>query len=142
VARLELNAAQIRLVPFRFAKQKVDRVSKVMRDTAVARIPKKTGATARKAYIKSRASGVDHYTAEIGFRTIVALWLDRGTAPHQEPMSGYGRMSFYWEKVGHWVTLYHVNHPGIKGSRFLTDTLYIAKADGFDISINFGNLPT
>lgn len=42
-----------------------------------------------------------------------ALYTDQGTAPHTfGPRDPNGYLVFFWVKVGHWVRLKSVNHPG------------------------------
>lgn len=44
-----------------------------------------------------------------------------GTAPH--PIEGNPLLVFFWPKVGRVVFFRHVNHPGTKPNRYLTDAL-------------------
>lgn len=61
----------------------------------------------------------DRYVIE--FDEEYASYVDEGTRPHEiRPRRPGGLLVFYWPKVGKVVFLPKVNHPGYKGSQFLT----------------------
>lgn len=50
-------------------------------------------------------------------------------------------LRFYWQKVGHVVYFTHVNHPGTKGSKFLTSPLLLyGLRNGFRVTIKLGGV--
>lgn len=64
--------------------------------------------------------------AVVGSENPIALLHHEGTIPHvirPRPGNKRGLLVFYWDKVGHVVSMREVNHPGTKPNRYLTDSL-------------------
>jgi hypothetical protein len=57
-----------------------------------------------------------------------AAAIDKGARPH--PITGKPLLVFYWAKIGAWVSLHKVNHPGNKPYSFLHDA-WARSADHF-----------
>lgn len=60
-----------------------------------------------------------------------------GAKPHEiRPRRPNGRLKFFWRKVGKWVSLRSVNHPGFKGVPYLQRPLVqYGTARGFKVII-------
>ena len=57
-----------------------------------------------------------------------ASFVERGTKAHPiHPKRPGGMLRFYWEKLGKWVSLKRVNHPGTPAYRFLIDNIHRAR---------------
>jgi hypothetical protein len=131
VARLILNAAQVDKTKSKAGRDLVRPLAKEIRLASVAEAPKKTGAMVASSYIDYQENG-SGYTAVVGYSSVVAFWQHEGTPPHREPKTAPGPMSFFWEKMGRWVVLPHLTHPGVKPNRFLTTPMKrIARAKGW-----------
>lgn len=53
-----------------------------------------------------------------------SLFVHEGTKPHAiYPKKPGGHLAFYWHKVGRFVVLRHVNHPGTAPIPFLSENL-------------------
>jgi len=64
-------------------------------------------------------------TYRVGTPAPYAIFPHSGTKDHPiDPRTANGRLVFFWAKVGRVVSLRHVNHPGSKGSFFLTGPLF------------------
>lgn len=59
-----------------------------------------------------------------------------------KPRRRGGMLRFYWEKIGQDVAFPKVNHPGMKGTRFLVKPLEKhARKRGYSITIVQGHIP-
>ena len=59
-----------------------------------------------------------------------------------KPRRRGGMLRFYWEKIGEDVAFPMVNHPGMKGTKFLVKPLEkFGKKRGYTITIVPGNIP-
>ena len=67
-----------------------------------------------------------------------AMLEHEGAKAHQiVPRLGNRKLRFYWKKVGRVVYFSSVNHPGTKGSKFLTKPLLlIGERNGFRVTIH------
>ncbi len=76
-------------------------------------------------------------THRVGTPMPYAIFPHSGTKAHDiYPRNANGRLVFYWKRVGRVVSLKHVNHPGSKGSFFLTKPLLTrGTARGFRVLI-------
>lgn len=59
-------------------------------------------------------------------------FMDQGTRDHD--IFGNPFLAFYWQKIGQFVVLPYVHHPGTVGSGFFTETM----ADHFISGLNYG----
>lgn len=82
-----------------------------------------------------RITSTTHVQADIGSLLDHALVAHEGARPHLIfPRSPGGRLRFFWEKRGRWVSLPRVNHPGMDGVPYLTTPLVlIGTARGFAV---------
>lgn len=64
-------------------------------------------------------AGREGVTPQLGYQIY-------GTGRHVIRPKGGGRLVFFWEKVGHVVSLKSVNHPGTKANRFVQESLSAA----------------
>lgn len=62
---------------------------------------------------------------EVGSSDPIALIHHEGTEPHIIAARNAPRLVFYWSVAGGVVAFTHVNHPGTKPNRYLTDSLAV-----------------
>lgn len=76
-------------------------------------------------------------TGVVGSEVRHALVAHEGARPHMiYPRRPGGRLHFYWARVGRFVNLPSVSHPGMDGVPYLTVPLFfIASARGFRVVI-------
>lgn len=60
---------------------------------------------------------------EVGSSDPIALWHHEGTEPHVIAARLAPKLVFYWSVAGGVVAFTHVNHPGTKPNRYLTEPL-------------------
>lgn len=58
------------------------------------------------------------YHGEVKSTAPYAKFVDMGTRPHTIRGRNGGMLHFYWPKVGRWMTVRQVHHPGFKGAAF------------------------
>lgn len=74
----------------------------------------------------NRITGPTDIEDTVGSELNHALVAHTGAIPHQiRPRRPGGRMEFFWEKRGRWVSLSRVSHPGMDGVQYLTIPLFI-----------------
>lgn len=83
----------------------------------------------------TQITGPTSVTGEVGSNVRHALVAHEGARPHPIfPRSPGGRLRFYWTRLGRWVSLPAVNHPGMEGVPYLTTPLLlIATARGYRV---------
>ena len=78
--------------------------------------PKRTGEFADTIFFRTYVSGnVVGFTA--GGRQPLSDWIRFGTRPH--PIVGNPLLAFFWERVGEFVIVHSVQHPGTKPNDYL-----------------------
>lgn len=113
----------------------LENVRPVIRNTAesvernaklVTRVgPYATGTLAASIVTESHENGTK-VEARVGSYLTYAASVHSGAEAHVISAHGAGRMRFYWRKVGHSVSFKTVNHPGQRGSYYLTHPLVFA----------------
>jgi len=139
--RVSLDRRAVRTVPMGFAIGRGRVVARQVRDGARGMVRVKSGA------VKGSIGMEERHTATVA-RFIIradherAMLEHQGARPHViRPRRRGGLLHFYWERMGATVTLVKVNHPGTKGSKFLTTPLikYGMRA-GYRVTITVGGL--
>jgi hypothetical protein len=74
------------------------------------------------------AMGARGGTLKLFNRLPYAAAIDKGARPHT--IMGRPMLTFYWAKIGAWVSLHKVNHPGNRPYSFLHDA-WARSADHF-----------
>ena len=74
----------------------------------------------------------------VRFRKHYAYFVDQGTRPHEIRPKRKKALAFYWTRLGTDVVLKSVNHPGYKGSRYLSGSIHAA---GEGVSATFVHYP-
>lgn len=75
-----------------------------------------------------RTDGAGNLVIEVGSDDPIALLHHEGTEPHVIAARLAPRLVFYWSVAGGVVAFTHVNHPGTKPNRYLTDSLAILRS--------------
>lgn len=74
----------------------------------------------------TRITGPTSITGRVGSELDHALVHHEGARPHTiVPRAGGGRLRFFWEKRGRWVSLPRVSHPGHGPNPYLTLPLLV-----------------
>lgn len=63
----------------------------------------------------------DDETWEIRYPVEYASWLDEGTDPH--PIEGNPLLAFFWEAIGEFVIVPHVDHPGTEATEWWSSVM-------------------
>ena len=79
---------------------------------------RRTGALQDLAAPKRVASWSMGETVDIVWRAPHALYVEKGTPPHIIRPKGSHKLRFYWERIGEWVELSRVEHPGTQPRPF------------------------
>lgn len=78
--------------------------------------------------VRLARGGPNGVSALIGSDDPIALWHHEGTVPHVIVPRRARRLVFYWPRVGAVVFAKHVNHPGTRPNRYLTNALPAGRA--------------
>lgn len=85
--------------------------------------PVRTGALRLSIYDEGEYL-TNGYTRRVGSRLNYSYLVQAGAPPHRiVPRNPNGRLRFYWKKVGRWVSLRSVNHPGFRKRNYLQGPL-------------------
>jgi len=140
--RVKLNRVAVREVPIELVSPFINEVGGMVERGARRAVRVKSGAV--RASIRSRfvISGTK-VTKTVSATHPRALLEHEGAKAHPiEQQPGGPILRFYWQKVGHVVYFTRVNHPGTKGSKFLTSPLLLyGLRNGFQVTINLGGVP-
>lgn len=139
--KVKLDPVAVREVPLRLVRPLVDKAASSVERRSRTQVRVLSGAV--RASIRSdRKLGRTKYTVTIGSHHRRAMLEHQGAKRHtisQRP--GGPLLHFYWSKVGHFVTFRSVNHPGTKGSKFLTSPLLLyGLRNGFKVTISLGGI--
>jgi hypothetical protein len=63
------------------------------------------------------------YINESKFPGVVAATLESGSVPHVITAVNAPFLVFFWERMGHWMRIKSVNHPGFPGRSYMQSTL-------------------
>lgn len=90
---------------------------------ARSRCPVRTGTLARSIVVERARDPSGRYAP--GWQVVAtaphAVYVHEGTRPH--PISGNPLLAFHWQRIGQFVVLPHVNHPGTTAQPFLADAM-------------------
>lgn len=134
--KLKLDQDAIRRVPMELVIPKVNKLADKVERGARRTVRVRTGAVKASIY-RSKKVTPSKYTVTIGARHRRALLEHDGAEDHDiDQRPGGPLLTFFWKKVGRIVYFSHVDHPGTKGSQFLTKPLlkYGLKS-GFTVTI-------
>lgn len=141
VARVHIRHGQAELTASRFARR---RVREMVRDVEFnAKIRASIGPYATGFLARSITSSV--FDTPLGVRGRVGSDLsyaevaERGSPPHIiRPRRPKKALYFYWRKVGDYVYLPLVHHPGMRGKGYLRESLIQAgRRHGFRVRIRY-----
>jgi hypothetical protein len=134
MARLELDREQVRLAAMGPALKLVSRACRIVLTDAKRTVRVDTGRL--RASLNSKIT-VRLYTinGRIGSRVKYSLVEHNGAKKHVIRAVRGQYMKFYWKKVGKVVWLRRVNHPGTRGSFYLTTPMIkLLPPRGFRVS--------
>lgn len=140
--RIQLNRTAIRAVPIELVTPFIRDVGGQVERGARRAVRVRSGAVRASIRSTFKISGTK-VTKSISATHERAMLEHEGAKAHtiaQRP--GGPMLRFYWTKVGHVVYFTRVNHPGTKGSKFLTSPLLLyGLRNGFTVTIKLGGVP-
>lgn len=120
MARVNINRTRSRMYARDWADERL--VAPLTRDIlngARRLAPVKTGALRASLMQEAEWSPLSVRRRVVARRNYAYL-VHGGAKPHKiRPRRPGGRLTFFWRKVGKWVNLAAVNHPGFKGIPYL-----------------------
>lgn len=126
MARVNINRTRSRLYARDYAEEHL--VGPLARDIlqgARREVPVRTGLL-RISLSDTKEQFTLGVTHRVGSRVSYAYLVHGGARAHRiVPRHPGGRLTFYWKKVGRWVALKSVNHPGFKGVSYLQRPLVV-----------------
>jgi hypothetical protein len=141
--RLRINSVRTRKYALDWVEE--NHVAPLAREILIdarARAQRRTGYMRSQLRVWSKRRLGSNLVYRVGTPAPYALFPHSGTRPHDiDPRKVNGRLVFFWAKVGRIVSLRHVNHPGSKGSFFLTGPLFargIPRGFRVTVRITFG----
>jgi hypothetical protein len=134
--KLDLDRVAVREVPQRLVTPLVRKVAKRVERKARSTVRIKSGAV-RNSMENTMKFTRTKVTATIGAYHRRSMLEHEGSPAHTiSRRPGGPILTFYWSKVGRVVYFESVNHPGTKGSKFLTGPLSkMAPRSGFRVMI-------
>lgn len=138
--RVQIDQAAIRRIGQTHADVLTRRLADQVLASARGMVRVKTGAVASSGTIKTTKNNSKGVIREVWFTHPRSVLEHQGAKPHRiVPRRRGGRLVFFWAKVGHWVSLESVNHPGTRGSKFLTSPLLLhGQRMGFVVDVTTG----
>lgn len=109
-----------------FAVELITQAASDLLETLQAEAPEDTGELVRSAYGPTVEPTDPVLSATIGFSAPQADWTDQGTVPHEIYPVNARALRFYWQNGPNGPGTYvfdHVNHPGVQGTGWFTDTV-------------------
>lgn len=133
--RLELNSNRVRSAAMDPAVELVRKVTRRVESGARRRVGVDSGKTKASIYRTVRTTPYT-VTGKVGATTPQSLVEHGGAKPHVIRPRKAKALRFYWKRVGSVVTFARVNHPGRKGSFYLTGPLEAeAKKHGMRVTL-------
>jgi hypothetical protein len=125
MAKIEIFIARARLVRDEDGLKFVRKVLLEMRTEAraLATGPYATGALERSIRISGPRVVGDNIEGSVGTRKKYAMAVEEGARPHRIVPRRARALAFFWRKVGLFVVLSQVRHPGQKGKHYLLTAL-------------------
>lgn len=104
----------------RYQRAQADAVAQRARDLAPSG---KTGALKRSIGVEQNRDAGGRFAPAWAVVAVApyAMFVHEGTRPH--PIRGNPLLAFWWAKIGSFVVLARVNHPGTTGQPFLADAI-------------------
>lgn len=137
MARLSIDRQQSR----RYAKQwaednHVEPLSRKVLAEARRTVPVKTGVLRGSLHITKSSGGPTSVTHRVGTNVSYGYLIHVGARPHVILPRRARKLKFFWRRIGRWVTLARVNHPGFDGTAYLTRPLLVyGTAAGFRVTL-------
>lgn len=134
--KLKLDREAVRRIPMELVIPRVRKVEEQTLRGARRTVRVKSGAV-RNSIQVSRKVTATRYVVTISATHRRALLEHDGAKRHDiDQRPGGPVLRFFWDRVGHVVFFRHVDHPGTKGSQFLTKPLLRAGLrNGFTVTI-------
>jgi hypothetical protein len=126
VARVTIYHSVVRAQGLAIARRVIDDVMYEVETQAKIRTlvgPYTSGNLSRSIRRRPVVVRGDVVTGDVYTPLVYGKWVHDGTPPHEILPRGDYPLAFYWRKVGRFVTLPRVSHPGQKPKKFLTDPL-------------------
>lgn len=135
--RIKLDSTAVCNIPMGYAIGWVNATGARIERSAKQMVRVKTGAVRAGIGRKTTRPGGRQVLCRITASHRRSLLEHEGAQPHSiDPRNPGGWLKFYWPKVGEVVYLRHVDHPGTKGSKFLTSPLMLhGTREGFKVTI-------
>lgn len=126
MARVNINRTRSRLYARDYAEEHlVGPLARNILQAARREAPVRTGLL-RVSLSDTREFTTLRVTHRVGTRVNYAYLVHGGARAHRiVPRRPGGRLMFFWKKVGRWVSLASVNHPGFKGTPYLQRPLVV-----------------
>ena len=120
MARVNINRTRARIYANNWAEERLlDPLSRRILMAAKREAPVLTGALRASLHVEKHTVGTT-ITHWVGSRVNHAYLIQSGARPHMIfPRKRYGKLVFYWKKVGRVVHLPYVHHPGFKRVNYL-----------------------
>lgn len=137
-SRIQINWTRARTYALNWAEERhVEPLSREVVIDAKALAQSDTGFMRSQIRVWNKSKRGWEVVYRVGTPAPYALFPHSGTRPHRiTPRTVNGRLVFFWAKVGRVVSLRQVNHPGSKGSFFLTGPLFARGIPrGFRVSV-------
>lgn len=133
--RVVLNPLEVQRQSIGLATRLVSRTCDDIRDSAKRRVQVRTGQT-RATIRTSIKVTTSHVRGTVESTKKQAMILHDGSKPHVILPRKKRALAFYWKKIGQHVVLSGVNHPGTRGTRYLTIPLVAyGTARGFRVTL-------
>lgn len=136
MARLSIDRQQSRAYARDWAEENhVGPLSRKILAAARAQVPVKTGRLRGSLHIDRDMLPL-RVTARVGSNVSYAHLIHVGAREHVILPRRSRKLKFFWRRIGRWVTLARVNHPGFEGTAYLTRPLLVyGTAAGFRVTI-------
>lgn len=120
MARVNINRTRSRAYSRDYAEEHlVGPLARNILQAARREVPVLTGAL-RLSLSDTKEIFTLGVTHRVGSRNNIAYLVHGGAKAHRiVPRRPGGRLKFFWKKVGRWVSMASVNHPGFKGTPYL-----------------------
>lgn len=139
--KVTLDRTAVREVPLRLAMPLVRKVGSQVERRSRTTVRVRTGAV--RASIRSEMRTTRSKVVMTVSATHRRAMLEhQGAKAHPiDQRPGGPLLTFFWPKTGRVMYLPHVNHPGTKGSKFLTSPLVLhGLRNGFKVTLTIGGL--
>lgn len=124
MAKVNINRARSRMYARDWADDKlVQPLAREILFAAISQAPVLTGLLRSSLNMQIELSPL-RVIRRVGSRVNYSYLVHGGAKPHLIlPRRPDGRLKFYWKRIGRWMSLPSVNHPGFEGVHYLQDPL-------------------